>query len=161
MSDSQDCVSEVVSARISNASQTGLCCSNCDTENPPRKKFCGECGADHLVIFNERFYAASCLPISTTTNAPAPVFRSIRIASTLGRFSIAASEESLPSQRLWLASSLRTSRRLIRLGLKLTNRCAGSRTASSEDLFIGGLRSRSRVSRCGSDRSPSHLKAFV
>ena len=44
MSDSQDCVSEVVSARISNPSQTGLC-SNCDTENPPSKKFCGDCGA--------------------------------------------------------------------------------------------------------------------
>jgi hypothetical protein len=48
------------------------------------------------------------------------------------------------SKSRWLASSLRTSRRLIRLGLLLTNRCAGCRTTSPEDLCIGGFfRSRS------------------
>jgi transposase InsO family protein len=53
---------------------------------------------DHIVIFNERHCAASCPRTPTTTNAPARIFRSIRIARTPARFSIAASEESSPFQ---------------------------------------------------------------
>jgi hypothetical protein len=54
---------------------------------------------DHIVIFNSAICAVSCPRMSTTTNAPARIFRSIRIALTPARFSVAASEESSPSQK--------------------------------------------------------------
>src|SRR5277367_6912350 len=47
---------------------------------------------DHLVILTSVICAASSVRTSTTTNTPARIFRSTRIAPTLGRFSIAAPE---------------------------------------------------------------------
>lgn len=54
---------------------------------------------DHIVIFNERHLRRACPHISTTTNALALIFHSIRIVPTPARFSMAASEESSPSQQ--------------------------------------------------------------
>ena len=59
----------------------------------------------------------------------------------------------------WLASSLRTSGRLICPGFLLTNLCAAARTRSFEDPCVGGLFDLDQSSAAdGSDRSPSHFE---
>jgi hypothetical protein len=53
---------------------------------------------DHIVVFNER-HLRRVRRTSTITTEPAHISRSIGIAPTPARFSIAASEESSPSQK--------------------------------------------------------------
>ena len=68
------------------------------------------CGSDRSPAPSERIHSiaiifATRIPsqmeflAGTTTNTPARIFRSTRIAPTLGRFSIAALEESSPFQK--------------------------------------------------------------
>jgi hypothetical protein len=54
---------------------------------------------DHIVIFQERHLAASYPRMSTTTNAPALIFRSTRIVRTRAQSSRPESEEPSRSRK--------------------------------------------------------------
>ena len=111
---------------------------------------------DHIVIFNERhlrrvlssyvdYYHRTRTHLSLDKDCPDS--RPIQPRS-VGRV------VAIPQSR-WLASSLRTSGRLIRPGFLLTNCCAAVRPPSSEDLCVGGFFDLDQESAaCGSDRSP-------
>jgi transposase InsO family protein len=94
---------------------------------------------DHLVIFNERH-------LRRVMSSYVDYYQHTRTHLSLDKDCPDSADSASPrrkscrhSKSRLLASSLRTSCRLIRLGLLLTNRCAGCRTMSSEDLCLGGF----------------------
>jgi hypothetical protein len=116
---------------------------------------------DHIVIFNELHlrrvlssyvdhYQRSRTHLSLDKDCPQ--FRPIQHGS-VGR------GRRHPKNR-WLASSLRTSHRLICSGFLLTNGCAPARSPVSQDLsedkYWEFFDLNQAWSACGSDRSPSH-----
>jgi transposase InsO family protein len=114
---------------------------------------------DHIVIFNERhlrrvlssyvdYYQRTRTHLSLDKDCPDP--RPIMPPQ------VRKSRRDPASRRF--ALPLRTSRRLIRHRLLLTNSQAAARKPSSEDLSIGGFSISIRESAaCGLDRCPSHL----
>jgi Integrase core domain len=89
---------------------------------------------DHLVIFNKRHLRRVLSSYVTTTNAPARIYRSIRIARLPSDSASQHRKRRRHPKSQWLASSLRTSGRLSRPRFRLTDGCAAP---ACQDLRIG------------------------